>query len=412
MKILQINNVYRNGSTGKITADINDELIRQGIDSVVCYGRGDKIVENNVYKICGEYESYVYHAWAKVSGVMYGGCPFSTNRLISIIKKEKPDIVHLQCINGYFVNIYRLIDWLKANRIRTVLTLHAEFMHTGGCGHSIDCNQWSTRNGCGHSEKCPRWRAETGSIFRDRTNVMWNRMRQSFNGFNDGLIITSVSPWLMDRAKQSPILEGKDHRVVLNGLDTEVFHLYDTEILREKHSLKDEKIIFHATPGFSLDPNHIKGGHYVNEIAKRFVGENVKFIVAGGYSEGIEVSDNIILLGKVTDQRVLASYYSLADITLLTSKKETFSMVTAESLCCGTPVVGFEAGAPEQIALAGFSDFVAHGDIDVIEVSIRRILVKHFEKKEISKKAKAIYSKLVMCEKYIEIYKELNSEGN
>ena len=87
----------------------------------------------------------------------------------------------------------------------------------------------------------------------------------------------------------------------------------------------------------------------MNEIAKRFVGQNVKFLVAGSYSADIEVSKNIILLGKVTDQKKLAKLYSLADMTLLTSRKETFSMVTVESLCCGTPVVGFRAGGPEQI---------------------------------------------------------------
>ncbi len=33
-------------------------------------------------------------------------------------------------------------------------------------------------------------------------------------------------------------------------------------------------------------------------------------------------------------------------------------MVTAESLCCGTPVVGFTAGGPESIAIDAFSNFV------------------------------------------------------
>ena len=58
---------------------------------------------------------------------------------------------------------------------------------------------------------------------------------------------------------------------------------------------------------------------------------------------------------QVEDQSELAAFYSLADVTLLTSEKETFSMVCAESLCCGTPVVGFQAGAPEGISLPAVS---------------------------------------------------------
>ena len=50
MKVLQVNVVYRKGSTGKIMADIHEELLRQGHESIVCYGRGEAINEPYVYK--------------------------------------------------------------------------------------------------------------------------------------------------------------------------------------------------------------------------------------------------------------------------------------------------------------------------------------------------------------------------
>ena len=404
MKILQINNVYKKGSTGKITYDIHQELQRRGIESVVCYGRGQKVDEINVHKTCGEFYSKINNIWSRITGIMYGGCFFSTNRLISIVKKEKPDIVHLQCLNGYFVNIYRLINWLKKNKIKTVLTLHAEFMYTGGCGHSIECNQWSNRNGCGHLG-CPRWRSETKSLFFDRTATMWKKMKKSFEGFDENLIVTSVSPWLMERAKQSPILKDKRHEVVLNGLDTEIFHPYDVKELRDKYNLKNEKVIFHATPSFNDDPKHIKGGYYVIKLAEMMRNQNVKFIVAGKYQEGLQIPDNMILLGKVEDQTILANYYSMADVTLLTSRKETFSMVTAESLCCGTPIVGFKAGAPERIALPKYSCFVEYGDMEQLYKATIGML--DVVKRVKSEQSKERYSAETMCCKYIETYKNL-----
>lgn len=406
MKVLQVNCVYKKGSTGKITYDIHTELLKQGIESIVCYGRGEKVTENYVYKICGEAYSKVNHFISRLNGIMYGGCRFSTKKLINIIKREEPDIVHLQCINGYFVNIYHLVEWLKNNKIRTVITLHAEFMYTGGCGYAIECNQWKIPLGCGTSQKCPRWRSETGSIFFNRTNTMWNRMKKSFDGFNNELIITSVSPWLEERAKLSPVFKGKNHKVVLNGLDTSVFHKYDVDKLKKELKVEDEKIIFHATPNFNLNRNHIKGGYYLNELAKRFLGENVKFFVAGEYLDNIEICENVILFGKITEQYKLAQFYAMANVTLLTSERETFSMVTAESLCCGTPVVGFKAGAPEQIALKEYSEFVDYGNLDELENAVRRWLQKE-KSTDIEYAAKKCYAKEIMLKNYIQVYKEM-----
>ena len=403
MKILQVNCVYKKGSTGKITYDIHSELLKQGIESVVCYGRGEKINESHVYKTCGEVYSKINHLLSEFIGVMYGGCFFSTNKLIKIIKKEKPDVVHLQCINGYFVNIYRLVSWLKKHDIKTVLTLHAEFMYTANCGYALDCDKWQT--GCGH---CPRLKQETKSFLVDGTHKSWQKMKKAFDGFNDNLIVTSVSPWLMERAKLSPILNDKKHEVVLNGVNTDVFHFYDTAELRSQMGLNGFKVIFHATPSFDDNINNIKGGYYVLKLAEKMLDENVKFVVAGNHPEGLKVPPNVILLGKVSDQELLAKYYSMADITLLTSKKETFSMVTAESLCCGTPVVGFKAGAPEQIAIPEYSSFVDFGDLESLHEEMKKFLAESFLKIDIALTSNCKYAKQTMTENYLKIYEEFN----
>lgn len=399
MKILQVNCVYGSGSTGKIVQDIHRELQKSGIESVVCYGRGKKVCKPDVYKTCGELYSKMNNALSRVTGVVYGGCRFSTDKLIRVIKREQPDIVHLHCLNGYFVNIYRLVTWLKENKIKTVLTLHAEFMYTANCGHALECNQWKT--GCG---SCPRWRKETKSWFVDNTALSYRKMQKAFEGFEDDLIVTSVSPWLMERAKQAPILADKNHCVVLNGVDTTVFMAHNTEELRAKHGLKGERVIFHATPFFSDEPDHFKGGYYILKLAEMFQGENVKFFVAGSYAHDLKVPKNVVLLGKVSDQRELARYYSMADVTVITSKRETFSMIVAESLCCGTPVVGFRAGGPEQIALEQYSGFVEYGDVAALGNKVRNTLENGFIPSEISLRAKETYSKETMTHSYKTLY--------
>lgn len=403
MKILQANCVYKTGSTGKIVYDVHSELLNSGFESIVCYGRGAKTNDKNVYKTCSELYAKFNNLLTRFTGLMYGGCFFSTNKLIEIIKKEKPDIVHLHCINGYFVNIYRLITWLKKSKIKTVLTLHAEFVYTANCGHALECEKWKT--GCG---SCPRLKKETKSIFLDRTAQSWKKMEKAFEGFNDNLVITSVSDWLMERAKQSPILSGKKHIVVLNGLDTEAFKYSNSEELRKKLGLENKKTVLFVTPAFSLDPNHFKGGYYVAQLAKMM--PEVKFVVVGNKNSELSLPQNIIDIGRVESAHELAKYYSMADVTLLASKKETFSMITAESLCCGTPVVGFEAGAPETITIPEFSKFVEYGNIDILKASLEEFLSKDWNSLEISDKAIKKYTKKKMTADYLKIYSNLLGE--
>lgn len=407
MRILQVNCVYKTGSTGNIVNDIHMSLQKKNIESYVCYGRGKVVNEENVYKTSSEFSAKFNGFRARITGLQYNGAFSSTRRLIAVIKKKNPDIVHLHCINGYFVNIYRLLDYLKKNKIKTVLTLHAEFMHTGSCGYAYECNKWLT--GCGN---CPRLWDATKSYKFDRTNSAWLKMKDAFSNFK-GLEIISVSQWLEDRARQSPIMSEHHFKVIKNGIDTEnIFYPRDFLYLKEKHQLSEEKILLHVTANFSLNENDIKGGKYIVELAKILLGTNIKIIVIGGRDLSIPLPENIINVGRVNNQNDLAAYYSLANLTILTSKQETFSMVCAESLACGTPVIGFEAGAPETIALPEYSEFTNYGDVGKLKLFVNKWIYKKDSDlvESITKKSRQLYSKENMVFDYLEIYNKLLSE--
>ena len=404
MKILHINCVYKKGSTGKIVYDIHDKLLENKIESVVCYGRGEKINEPFIYKAGSEFLMKIQSLRSRLTGFVYGGCIISTYNIITLIKKEKPDIVHLHCINAYMVNIYKLLTFLKNQNIQTVLTLHAEFIHTSGCVHASDCEQWKV-GCCKSGMTCPEYNGQrpTSWIF-NRCNAEWNKMADAFDGFNN-LVICPVSDWLRDRAKQSPFLSDKKFITVTNGLDTTIFKFTENNSIRENHKIRDEQIILYVTPNFY---SSIKGGSYVLDLAKRMISDNVKFIIVGFNGDVSTLPPNIIPISHTNNQAELAEYYSMADITLLTSKKETFSMICAESLCCGTPIVGFEAGAPETISIPEYSEFVEQGNINLLENVVRKWLCIEYSKKIISNYAVQLYNKDIMFQKYKEIYMREN----
>lgn len=398
MNILQINCVYKKGSTGKMVYDIHNGLRKKEIDSVVCYGRGTKSNTKNVYKVSSELEAKVHSVFSRLFGVQFGFSPLATRKTINIIKKENPDVVHLHCLNGHFINVYRLLKYLKKRNIKTVLTLHAEIMHTAGCEHAMDCEKWKT-----HCYSCPKIKGLISRYFRDDAKACYRKMKNAFKGF-ENLTVVGVSEWLTERAKQSAVFDkGTVFKTVHNGIDTDAFKITDYQDLYTKYNIpKDKQIVLHATPNF----NHpIKGGKYVLETAKKL--PDIQFVIVGFNGDEDILPKNVIPIAHTKDKAEMAQFYNLADVTLLTSKRETFSMVVAESLSCGTPVVGFEAGAPETITIPKYSEFSKQGDVDALIENINKILSRDLNNEEISKEAKKKYACEKMVKNYILCYMEM-----
>lgn len=397
MKILQVNNVYAEKSTGKITQVIHEGLLQAGHESLVVFGRGTGTPGKGVIRLCPEWYGKANSLLSRITGMCHGGCLLSTQRLQHIIRREKPDIVHLQCINGNFVNIYRLIRWLKNHKVRTVVSLHAEFLYTANCGYAFECDQW--QHGC---KRCPDKKKATKSLLFDNTGRSWRAMRKAFAGFEEDSLICPVSPWTEDRAKQSDILKNFRFQTVYNGVNT-------TELFHRRGEGKEgmENTVLNVSSYFCDEPSHIKGGWYLIQLAKRI--PEAKFLVAGKAAQVDDLPENLQVLGEITDQRDLAELYRSAKVTIMVSRKETFSMPCAESLCCGTPVVGFRAGAPEQISLPEYSEFVDYGDLNGLESLVRKWLDKtDLNRAEIAQSAEQVYSSHTMVEAFLRIYRRLD----
>lgn len=401
MKILQINCVYKVGSTGKIVDSIGDVLRKEGHEVLTCYGIGASHYDDYSQKICSNIEHKANALWARISGIPYGGWHLSNNKFIGIVKQYHPDVVHVHCVNAFTINVYRLLKYLACNGIKTVVTLHAEFFHTGSCGHAYDCEKW--KKSCHH---CTVYRQETTSWFFDRSYAAWKKMFKAFQYFNpNNITITAVSPWLTERAKQSAILGRFNIVYVPNGVNTEVFHLRANMGLIDREPY--HKVVLFVTPCFSLGETDLKGGRFVPIMAK--LHPDYKFIIVASRNEGNigDMPANVQLWGRAKTQDELAQLYSEADATILFSKRETFSMVTVESLCCGTPVIGFKAGGPESIALQDYSSFVEYGNIQTLSDTLNHCLNTTYNKSEISERAIVSYSEENMGHSYLNTYDNL-----
>ena len=363
MKLLIVNNCYNQGSTGKIVEDLRVGLEQLGVQVCVAYGRGPKVTVPHVYRLGSSLLLKIQSLFSKITGFSYRCSPVTTHRFFKIIQTEKPDVVNIQCINANTLNMRKTLEYLKKRGIKTILTPHSEFHYTGGCGHAFDCEQWIV--GC---LKCPQFKSPNSycpkSFFFDRCRQQWIDLQKAYNGFEQ-LQIVGTSPWSVERMKRSPFFRKNPMVTIFNGINTGIFYPHSCKDLREKLHINNEKIILHVTPNFYTP---LKGGRFVLEIGRRLIDDNInaKIIIVGYNGNGSDLLPNMIPVSRTKNQDELATYYSLADITLLTSEREVFSMVTAESLCCGTPIVGFQAGGPETVSMPEHSVFVSYGNVELL----------------------------------------------
>ena len=396
MKLVQINCVYCRGSTGHLVQALHRHAGSLGWESLVLFGRGRAVREPGVVRLCPDWYGKLSHGLSAVRGLPYGGCLLATRHLIWRLCREKPDVVHLHCLNGYFVNQYRLLSWLKKKKIPVILTLHAEFPYTANCAHAYGCEKWKT--GCG---SCSRWRESPHSLLFDRTAESFRRMQAALAGFEKNLTVVSVSDWLCRRAVQSPLLKQMAHRVILNGVDTGIFR-YRPEISREK-------IFLHVTAQFSDEPEHPKGGFWFLELARQMQELSWRFVVAGKYRFSGEIPENVTFLGEIQQPDMLAQLYSAAAVTVVTSRAESFSLVCAESLCCGTPVAGFCAGGPEEISLPEYSRFVPFADTPALMAAVLELAREKTDREKIARRAARRYGMAGMLAQYACLYRELGA---
>lgn len=270
-KILLIDVNCKKSSTGKIVYDLYSSLRTDGRRAMICYGRGDLIEEEDIYKFGLDWETNIHAGLSRVTGYNGYFSAISTKRLIREIEKFKPDLIHIHELHAYFVNIRPLMEYIKAKNIPIVWTFHCEYMYTGKCGHAYECLKFQDR--CGH---CPAVHDYPKSLFFDKTANMLAMKKNVLSNLN--FTIVTPSQWLADRVKMS-FLKDKMVKVIHNGIDTSVFQPVDPGDLRARLCIpEDYKIVLALAPNIMSET---KGGQWVLKLADMMKNEKVFFLLVG-----------------------------------------------------------------------------------------------------------------------------------
>ena len=402
MKVMQINSVCGIGSTGRIATDLHQVVSEQGHESYIAYGRETSLEDDHVIKIGSKFDYYVHGGLTRIfDNHALLGSRRATVKFIEQLKKINPDVIHLHNLHGYYINIEKLFDYLKECGKPVVWTLHDCWSFTGHCAHFsfIKCDKW--QNGC---HNCPQKTSYPTSYFIDSSARSYQMKKELFTSLGNMTIVTP-SQWLADLVEHS-FLAKYPVRVIHNGIDTNVFKPVDGKYIRKKLGLKDKFIIL----GVASMWDQRKGLHYFIELSK-MIDDDCAIVLVGLTDQQISnLPGNIIGVKRTSNINELAQIYSAADVFVNPSVEETFGLVTAEALACGTPAIVFDSTPGVEIVAVGCGYVAKIGDIDDIKRCLNQIRSngKAFYSDHSVKRVKDYFDKEDRFDEYIGLYKLLD----
>lgn len=337
MKIVQINSIIDNGSTGKICRGISSTLNQYGIENYILFSQGKVKFKQDIK--CSNPFQKIDAINSRIYGNFGFNSLFPTLNMIKKLHELKPDIVHLHNLHAHNCNLEILLEYLSRNKIKTIWTFHDCWAFTAYCPHytMANCNQWKKE-----CSKCPLIRKY--SWFIDRSSIIFHKKRKLFENLN--LTIVAPSFWMKEQINQS-FLKNVQTTVIYNGINLNVFQPKKSKF-REKYNIPNNKFVI---LGVAFDWGVKKGLDVFVNLSKK-LDSNSYQIVLVGTNDNLDklLPSNIIKIHRTKNQEELAEIYSSADLFVNPTREEVLGLVNIEALACGIPVLMFDTcGSPECI---------------------------------------------------------------
>jgi glycosyltransferase involved in cell wall biosynthesis len=189
--------------------------------------------------------------------------------------------------------------------------------------------------------------------------------------------VTSVCQALKDQLIDWGAPEEKI-RVVLHGVDFDLFRPVDREAVRRRMGLTGTVLLSvgHATP---------RKGHHLAIEALSKLPEMTLMIAGDGWYEqplrdlaaSLRVQDRVRFLGHV-DQEDLKDLYSAADALVLASSREGMANVLLEALACGLPVIATAVwGTPEAVSVPAAGVLMRERSAEALVEAARKLFADY-----------------------------------
>lgn len=197
-RIFQISSEVNSGSVGRIAEQIGEQILANGWESYIAYARDNLPSKSKTIRIGNKLDIISHVLLTRLMDRHGFGSKRATLQLINKIKEIKPDIIQLQHVHGYFINIEILFNFLAEYNVPVVWTFHDCWSFTGHCAHFelVGCQKWQTK-----CYECPQIHQYPKSWVDNSTENFENK-KKLFNSL-EKLTIVPVSDWLQKEVKKS-----------------------------------------------------------------------------------------------------------------------------------------------------------------------------------------------------------------
>jgi len=188
-------------------------------------------------------------------------------------------------------------------------------------------------------------------------------------GIDRSDIVTTVSNALKEET-YARIDTVKPIETIYNFVDESVFYKHDVAHLKAQYGIReDERVIIHVSNFRQIKniPDIIASFMKIREVIP------AKLLLVGDGPEKHRVWDevkkhehapDVLFLGK---QENVEELFSISDLKLLLSTKESFGLVLLEAMACGVPGIGTNIGGIPEVIEHGINGYVVElGDTDAV----------------------------------------------
>jgi glycosyltransferase involved in cell wall biosynthesis len=277
-------------------------------------------------------------------------------RFLRFSEVRAADVIHFHNLHGFYFGMTTLPKIIAAKPC--VWTIHDCWAISGGCYSHIACDNWLYS-----CKPCPGHGTHPMTGFFDTASPMLRLKRRAFEAMtHHGGLVTGVSEWMTRRIHQA---------FTAANLDTSCIHcvpnLVDIPTDESRWpalpaSIPTDRPIILLVAAYVN--SHNKGMRTALGALQCNLDIDFTFVTVGSPFSGkilqeFGLADRTVQLGYVDNREKLAAIYGASMVSLVPSLAESFCLVAAESIACGTPVIASDVTALPELVRVGQTGFLA-----------------------------------------------------